>query len=322
MSSVISALDRPAAAIEQATRALRAGRLVAVPTETVYGLAANATDPGAIARIYEAKGRPRFNPLIIHVRSSDMAAELVRLGDDGARLAAEFWPGPLTIVATANEPAMVADIAAAGLDTLAVRVPSHPVMQQILEGADLPLAAPSANISGHITATNAADVAADLGDKLSLIVDAGPSNLGLESTIISVDGEPTLLRPGAIDSEAIEAALGKALAVPDGAGIAAPGMMTSHYAPNVRLRMNATEIRPGESVLAFGSELPAGADEAGAIVNLSPAGDLRQAAAGFFAAIRVLEKEGAPIAAATVPERGLGRAINDRLRRASAPRQS
>lgn len=321
MVAILSAFERPLAAIEEAAKALRAGLLVGVPTETVYGLAADATSSAAVAGIYEAKGRPRFNPLIVHMQSCQAAEDLIELGSVGEKLAAAFWPGPLTIVAPARAPRVVSDLVSAGLDTLAVRVPAHPVMRDILAASGLPLAAPSANLSGRVSATSAADVAADLGDRLALIVDAGPSPLGLESTIISVAGPPTLLRPGTVEREAIEQILGAPLAEPEGSVVAAPGMLTSHYAPSVPLRVGATYVAPGESLLAFGPDLPLGA-EAASVVNLSPSGNLREAAAALFAALRRLDAVGAPIAAASVPETGLGIAINDRLRRAAAPRQS
>lgn len=322
MAEIVSISEEREEALAEAVAALRAGGLVGVPTETVYGIAADATNRDAVARIFEAKRRPRFNPLIVHVESVAAARRLIDLDALGAQLAEQFWPGPLTIVAPARQRSPIADLVSAGLDTLAVRVPAHPVMHDLLAAAQLPLAAPSANLSGRVSATTAAHVAADLGDRAALVLDAGPSPLGLESTIVSVAGAPTLLRPGAIAREAIEGALGRSLAGASGGKVAAPGMLASHYAPDVPLRLDVTEIRPGESLLAFGRPLPPGADAAFATVDLSETGDLREAAANLFSALRSLDAEGAPIAVMPIPEDGLGAAINDRLRRAAAPRQS
>lgn len=315
--------------IAAAVAALDAGALVAMPTETVYGLAADATSSRAVAGIFEAKGRPRFNPLIVHVPDLAAARSFARLGVIGEQLAGEFWPGPLTLVATVPAgsdhdhdagTARIADLVQAGLATLALRVPRHPVAAALLRAFGRPLAAPSANRSGHVSATTAAHVAADLGDRVTVILDAGPAAMGVESTIVDVSREtPVLLRPGAIAREAIEAVLGRALGTPRAAGIVAPGMMASHYAPEVPIRLDATSVRPGESLLAFGPILPPGAEIAIATVNLSPTGDLREAAANLFAALRSLESRGAPIAAMRIPATGLGEAIADRLRRAAAP---
>ncbi len=292
-----------------------------MPTETVYGLAADATNADAVAAIFAAKTRPSFNPLIVHTKSIEAAGQIAELGDLGRRLAAAFWPGPLTLVAPRHAEAGIADLATAGLDTVAIRVPGHPVAAALLEALPFPLAAPSANLSGRVSATMAAHVAADLGDRVAVILDAGPSPLGLESTIVSVVDGAVLLRPGAVPREAIEAVLGAPLGLPQAMDQpAAPGMLASHYAPSVPMRLDATDVRPGESLLAFGPEMPSGAENAAAIVNLSERGDLTEAATHLFAALRVLDAAGAPIAAVTVPEEGLGLAINDRLRRAAAPR--
>ncbi|MCC6735044.1 MAG: threonylcarbamoyl-AMP synthase [Bauldia sp.] len=311
--------------IAAARRALEAGALVAMPTETVYGLAADATNPRAVAGIFEAKGRPRFNPLIVHVPDVAAARARVTLGETGNRLAGAFWPGPLTLVATPRPAgggiAAIADLVQAGLPTLAIRVPRHPVAEALLRAFGRPLAAPSANRSGHVSATTATHVAADLDDRVAVILDAGPAPMGVESTIVDVSGGvPVLLRPGSVPRAAIEAVLGARLATPERAAVLAPGMMTSHYAPEVPLRLDATSVAPGESLLAFGPALPPGAEGAVATVNLSPSADLREAAASLFAALRVLESRGAPIAAMPIPAAGLGEAILDRLRRAAAPR--
>jgi len=309
-----------AAAIDAASSALVAGELVAMPTETVYGLAADATNAEAVAAIFAAKQRPEFNPLIVHAGSAEEAAEIAALDAIGERLAAAFWPGPLTLVAPRRSPA-IAELATTGLPTVAVRVPSHPVARALLDAVPFPLVAPSANRSSHVSATSAEHVIADLGERVSVVLDAGPSPLGLESSIVGLDADgPVLLRPGAIAREDLERVAGVALR--EAAGNArpdAPGMLRSHYAPAVPLRLGATRAGAGESLLAFGP-LPPGAEDAAAIVNLSEAGDLKEAAARLFAALRELEALGAPIAAMPVPEEGLGLAINDRLRRAAAPR--
>jgi len=319
--------DRLDVSLKAAVDALARGELVAMPTETVYGLAADATNPQAVARIFEAKGRPRFNPLIVHVPSAAAARSHVDLGQSGELLARAFWPGPLTLVARAvvspgpGDGPPIADLVSAGLPTLAVRVPAHDVAWLLLSAFGRPLAAPSANRSGHVSATSAAHVLADLGESIAVVLDAGGSVMGIESTIVDVSGErPLLLRPGAITREAIEAVLGEPLAAPRSGTVTAPGMMASHYAPAVPLRLDATSLEPGESLLAFGPALPPGAGGAPAMVNLSPSGVLREAASNLFAALRTLESVGAPIAAMPIPATGLGEAITDRLRRAAAPR--
>jgi L-threonylcarbamoyladenylate synthase len=312
-----------AAAIAAGTQALRAGGLVAMPTETVYGLAADAGNARAVAAIFLAKGRPRFNPLIVHVASLEAARTVAALTGVAERLAGAFWPGPLTLVAPKRQGAGVADLVTAGLDTIAVRVPSHPVAHALLAAFGGPVAAPSANLSGHVSPTAAAHVIADLGDHVSVVLDAGPTPIGVESTIVGLEsGEAALLRPGAIARADVEKVLGRPLAAPvvDAGAPVAPGMLMSHYAPAAMLRMNAREVRPGEALLAFGPALPAGADKAVATVNLSPSGDMTEAAANFFAGLRNLDRRAEAIAVAPIPEVGLGEAINDRLRRAAAPR--
>ncbi|MCW5695920.1 MAG: threonylcarbamoyl-AMP synthase [Bauldia sp.] len=309
-----------AAGLATAVEALRAGQLVGMPTETVYGLAANAADGAAVARIFAAKGRPRFNPLIVHVASLAAAETLIELGAAGQALARAFWPGPLTLVAPRRPGAPVADLATAGLPTLAVRVPAHPVARDLIAASGMALAAPSANRSGHVSPTLAYHVADDLGDAVAVILDAGAAPVGVESTVIGLAGpEPVLLRPGGIPRTDIEAVLGRALVNPAAdAAVAGPGMLAQHYAPAVPLRLAATDVRSGESLLGFGPEFLPGSDMAKAIVNLSETGDLVEAAASLFTALRRLEAVGAPIAAMPIPDHGLGEAINDRLRRAAA----
>ena len=307
-------------AIAEAAACLRAGGLVAMPTETVYGLAADATDDRAVAAIYAAKGRPKFNPLIAHVASPAAAARHGDFDDFARRLAEAFWPGPLTIVAPAAADCRVTLLARAGLDSLALRCPDHPVAQALIEAAGVPLAAPSANRSGRLSPTTAAHVAADLDGRIDWILDGGPARSGVESTIVAcLGGRPRLLRPGALIRERIEAVLGFALddAAPGGAPLA-PGQLASHYAPRARLRLAARTLEDGEAGLDFAGAL---AQSGATRLDLSPEGDLEAAAARLFAYLRRLDDSGAArIAAAPIPERGLGVAINDRLRRAAAPR--
>jgi L-threonylcarbamoyladenylate synthase len=312
---------RPSA-IAAAAELLRAGQLVALPTETVYGLGADATDERAVARIFAAKGRPRFNPLIVHVAAAADAAALVDWPEPAARLAARFWPGPLTLVLPRRPDCPVAQLASAGGATLAVRVPDHPIARTLLRAAARPVAAPSANRAGRISPTTAAAVVEELGDAVALILDGGPCRVGLESTVLDLTGAPPrLLRPGGIAREALEAALGAPLAAggPPAAGpLRAPGQLLSHYAPRHPVRLDATTVVPDEALLAFGPAPPAGA---AATCNLSPAGDLVEAAANLFAMLRALDRlEVARIAAMPVPAEGLGLAIRDRLMRAAAPR--
>ena len=309
--------------IAAAVEALERGELVAVPTETVYGLAADATNPAAVGRIYLAKGRPRFNPLIVHVASAAAAMRHVRFNADAEKLAEAFWPGPLTLVLPLRPDTGIADLVTAGLDTLAVRVPADPVAQALLAASARPLAAPSANRSGHVSPTTAAHVVDDLGDKVSVILAAGATPVGLELTIVGLAGDrPLLLRAGGLARSRIEAVLGRSLAAaaPAGDAPAAPGMLTSHYAPAAMVRLDATEVREGEGLLAFGPDLPVGAEKAVATVNLSPSGELAEAAANFFAGLRKLDRLVSAIAVMPIPDAGLGEAINDRLRRAAAPR--
>jgi L-threonylcarbamoyladenylate synthase len=306
-----------AAAIARAVAMLRAGGIVAVPTETVYGLAARAEDAAAVAQIYAAKGRPSFNPLIVHVSGVRQAAELVSIEPLAAQLMAAFWPGPLTLVLPLRAGAKVAGLVTAGLDTLAVRCPAHSVMQALIAGAG-PLAAPSANASGRISSTTAAHVAASLGENIGLILDGGRCAAGVESTIVRVaDGGWQLLRPGAVPVEAvIEVAGAPFLAVSGGETVGkpvAPGMLESHYAPRQPLRMQA--------ITADQHEFHIGFDGVCGDLNLSGSGDLVEAASVFFETLHLAEASGrVGIAVAPIPDTGLGRAINDRLRRAAAPR--
>ena len=315
------------ASIADAARILAVGGLVAFPTETVYGLGADATNGAAVARLYEAKGRPAFNPLIAHVIDVDAAKALARFDADAERLAAAFWPGPLTIVLPKAARCPVADLATAGLDTIAVRVPDHSVARAILSAFGRPVVAPSANRSGHVSPTTAEHVRADLSGRIDLIVDGGATPVGVESTIVACLGAPMLLRPGGVPREAIERALSRKLAdTPHAAGHIdgaplAPGMLASHYAPRTRLRLNAKRVEPTEALLAFGPIPPEHVERARSVLNLSPGGNLIEAAANLFSHLRALDAAGASaIAVMPIPEDGLGEAINDRLKRAAADR--
>ena len=305
------------AAIERAAIALRAGGLVAFPTETVYGLGADATSPEAVARIYEAKGRPIFNPLIAHVPARATAEAEGVFSPRALLLADAFWPGPLTLVLPRRAGGRVCDLACAGLDSIGLRVPGHPVALALLAATERPLAAPSANRSGRISPTDADAVSDDLGSRLDLVLDGGPCSIGIESTILAcLDDRLALLRPGAITPAEIEAVAGPLDHRHDGgATIIAPGMLLSHYAPRARVRLDASAIEDGEVALDFAGSLGHGQ------LDLSPTGDLRDAAANLYRYLRRLDA-GAPrtIAVAPVPQHGLGAAINDRLRRAAAPR--
>ena len=315
--------EADAAAVADAARVLAAGGLAAFPTETVYGLGADATNGSAVARLYAAKGRPAFNPLIAHVADVAAAKRLARFDANAARLAKAFWPGPLTLVLPRAAGCTVADLATAGLDTIALRLPSHKVARDILAAFGKPVVAPSANRSGHVSPTRAEHVAVDLGGRIDLIVDGGPATVGVESTIVACLGEPVLLRPGGLPRAAIERALARALADPPptdgGKGPIAPGMLASHYAPRTPVRLNARRIAPGEALLAFGPAPAEGAARAKCVLNLSARGDLVEAAANLFAHLRALDAaEADAIAAMPVPHEGLGEAINDRLARAAA----
>lgn len=307
-------LDANTQGIATAASALRKGDLVAFPTETVYGLGADARNGRAVARIFEAKGRPSFNPLIIHVATLAMATEIAVFNEAATRLAAAFWPGPLTLVLPLRPNAGLSSLVTAGLPSVGIRLPEHPVAQQMLSAFGGPVAAPSANISGKISPTTAAHVAEGLSGRIKAILDAGPCNVGLESTIIGFDPVPTLLRAGGLPVEAIEACLGEKLAGHTASKTPnAPGQLSSHYAPAAQVRLNATTMQDGELKLGFGPDPDAD-------LNLSPTADLTEAAANLFQHLHALDARKAPIAVAPIPEKGLGIAINDRLKRAAAPR--
>lgn len=294
-----------------ATTALKQGGLIAIPTETVYGLAADATSDSAVAALYEAKGRPSFNPLIAHVASLEAAAAQAVLSDEALVLAAAFWPGPLTLVLPVAAHGTVCDLARAGLDTIAIRMPAHPVARDLLNAFDGPLVAPSANPSGRISPTTAAHVATDMGEQVDAILDGGPCDLGLESTIVDCTGEvPALLRTGALATEDIEAVSG-ALRRPesDPRAPSSPGQLLRHYAPKAALRLNAASPAEDEAYLGFGP--------GDAAMNLSDSANLREAAANLFAMLRALDIRHDRIAVAPIPSTGLGEAINDRLKRAA-----
>jgi L-threonylcarbamoyladenylate synthase len=309
-------------AIERAAQALTRGEIVAFPTETVYGLGANALDARAVAKIFAAKERPRFNPLIVHVLGVGEAEAYVVVNDTARRLMCAFWPGPLSLVLKRRAGCAIPDLVSADLDTIALRAPSDRIARALLQAAKLPIAAPSANRSGRISPTTAAHVDAELGDLPAMILDGGPCSMGLESTILGVADEAvTLLRLGALPRDEVEKVLGHQLAEPDAGagpasiGVDSPGQLAVHYAPATPLRLDADETRQGEALLAFGPEAP---DFEGPMINLSPRGDLTEAAVNFFAALRSLDARGAEaIAVMPIPKQGLGEAINDRLQRAA-----
>lgn len=303
---------------------LRQGQCVAFPTETVYGLGANASDAAAVARIYAAKERPSFNPLIAHFSSAEAAIAQGRFSQDALALAAAFWPGPLTLVVPVGDQTGICDLARAGLPSVGLRVPSHPVARELLRRVNFPVAAPSANSSGHVSATSAEHVLEDLRGRVAAVLDGGPTDVGVESTIIDCTGPVLrLLRPGGISREQVEQVIRKPLGerpAPSAVPLA-PGMLTSHYAPEAVVRLEASEVFPGEAVILFGPVSPPGTEQAAAIENLSPSGNLEEAAARLFAILRKLDAAGvATIAVAPIPRTGLGEAINDRLQRAAAAR--
>lgn len=317
----MSIVEASAESVTRAARLLQDGKLVAFPTETVYGLGADATDEHAVAAIFAAKERPQFNPLISHVLGADEARRFVEWNDTAGRLAARFWPGPLTFVLPRAKGSAIALLTTAGLDTVAIRAPSHPVAQALIRAAGRPIAAPSANRSGAVSPTEAEHVAQSLGDRVPLILDGGPCLVGVESTVLDLSGNrATLLRPGGATREAIEAAIGPIAvsdALPSGdSARKSPGQLASHYAPSRPVRLDATSVGPDEGLLAFGPHpLP------GAMLtyNLSPTGDLAEAAANLFSRMRALDRPGiGRIAVMPIPGTGLGLAINDRLRRAAA----
>ncbi|MDP8995744.1 MAG: L-threonylcarbamoyladenylate synthase [Pseudomonadota bacterium] len=301
--------------ISRAAELIRAGGLVAFPTETVYGLGADATNDHAVAKIYAAKGRPNFNPLIAHVEDVEQAFGLAQFPAGALTLAARFWPGPLTLVLPRKDGCKVSLLASAGLPSLAIRVPRHPLALELIRAVGRPVVAPSANASGRISPTTAQHVRDGLGAKVDLILDGGPSAVGLESTIVSfLDETPRLLRAGGLSREEIEQALGRKLEGASAGPIHAPGQLESHYAPSAQLRLNAKSFHADEARLGFG-----GLD---APLNLSRKGDVVEAAANLFAMLHQLDAtKPKMIAVAAIPMQGLGEAINDRLRRAAAPRE-
>jgi len=313
------------AAFARAAALLRAGGLVAFPTETVYGLGADATSDEAVAGIFAAKDRPQFNPLIVHFTGVEAAAREVAFDERARRVARDFWPGPLTLVLPRRRDSRLSFLCSAGLDSQAVRVPAHPIAQRLLADCGRPLAAPSANASGRISPTEAAHVAASLGARVPLILDGGRCAVGLESTVLDLSGpEAAILRPGAVTARDLKPILGAVAeavgrAETDGsAGLKGPGMLSSHYAPGRPVRLDAREVAPDEALLAFGPRVPEGAAET---LNLSPTGDLKEAAAHLFAYLHRLDAlDLRAIAVMPIPAEGLGAAINDRLRRAAAPR--
>ena len=305
--------------IARAASLLRAGALVAFPTETVYGLGADARSDRAVARIFEAKGRPRFNPLIVHVADLDAARAIAELSPEAERLARAFWPGPLTLVLPLRPGSGISELVSAGLPTVAIRMPAHPLARRLLAEAGCPVAAPSANPSGRVSPTRADHVLDGLSGRIEAVVDGGACPVGVESTILSLDAPPRLLRAGGLPAEVLEACLGRPLAAPEAPGAApnSPGQLASHYAPGAAVRLNETEPGPEDLWIGFGPATEA------APLTLSATGDLVEAAARLFALMREadsLTRPGQSLAFAPIPESGLGRAINDRLRRAAAPR--
>ncbi|XIA66988.1 L-threonylcarbamoyladenylate synthase [Bradyrhizobium sp. TZ2] len=316
------------AAVAAAARILAKGGLVAFPTETVYGLGADAANPAAIAHLYQAKGRPAFNPLIAHVGDIAAARRIAHFDGPAMALAEAFWPGPLTLVLPKTPDCAVADLATAGLETIAIRIPAHPVAREILREFGSAVVAPSANLSGHVSPTTAAHVQSDLAGRIDLIVDGGSVEVGVESTIVGCFDEAMLLRPGGVPRAEIERVLGRALKQPptetdsDSGQPLAPGMLASHYAPRAKVRLNAIDVAPGEALLAFGLGAISGIDAASVVMNLSERGDLAEAAANLFGYLRALDGKGAhTIAVMPIPDEGLGEAINDRLRRAAVGRE-
>jgi L-threonylcarbamoyladenylate synthase len=310
--------------LDKAAAILRSGGLVAIPTETVYGLAADASNGRAVAAIYEAKGRPSFNPLIAHVADMSMAQTIGMFDPLSLRLAEAFWPGPLTLVLPLKDGAPINSLVTAGLNTIGLRCPKGPA-RDLIRLLGHPLAAPSANSSGRISATSAEAVLVDLGSRVPLILDGGASPVGVESTIVKVeDGKVMLLRPGGVSAEDIERVAGQPVArVDQRAAIEAPGMLASHYAPRAKVRLDAVRVMPGEALLAFGPRRGCGTENAAMVLNLSPAGDLAESASNLFAFLNALDRSGAAtIAVEPIPMRGLGEAINDRLMRAAAPRET
>ncbi len=311
-------------ALRRASDVLGEGLPIAIPTETVYGLAADATNPAAIARIYETKGRPRFNPLICHMADLEMAERYAVFDPISRTLAEAFWPGPLTIILPLKADSGIHSLATAGLDTVGIRLPKG-FASELIRAFGKPLAAPSANTSGKVSPTSAQHVADDLGEKLKLILDGGSAPVGVESTIVRVeDGAIRLLRPGGVAAEEIEKATGLMVIRPEGpaAIIEAPGMLASHYAPGAAVRLNAYHIEAGEALINFGSKSLKGIELSTGVFDLSPSGDLAEAASNLFDYLKRADATGAArIAVSPIPDHGLGEAINDRLARAAAPRE-
>ncbi|KQT61444.1 translation factor Sua5 [Methylobacterium sp. Leaf456] len=323
-STATQRLPADVAGLTEAAALLAAGRLVALPTETVYGLGADATDPAAVAGIYAAKARPSFNPLIAHLPTLDAAMAEGVFDEHAQSLAKEFWPGPLTLVVPGAPGGTVCDLARAGLDSVALRVPGHGIARDLLARVGRPVAAPSANRSGRVSPTSADHVLADLDGRIAAVLDGGACPVGVESSVVAcLGGPPRLLRPGGVTREALAAVLGFAPETDGDPGSrpVGPGLLASHYAPRAAVRLDATRIAPGEAALLFGAFRPVGWEAACAVENLSEAGDAQEAATRLFSALRRLDAAGAAvIAVAPIPEAGLGEAINDRLRRAAAPR--
>ncbi len=319
MAATARTVEATKDAIGEAARLVRAGRLVIFPTETVYGIGADATDDRAVADIFRVKARPDFNPIIVHVADADAANDFAELDDRATALAGTFWPGPLSLVLRRRKDAKLSLLVSAGLDTLAVRAPAHPVARRLLQACGLPIAAPSANMSGEVSPTRAAHGAASLGASVDLVLDGGPCAIGLESTVLDVTGKkPVLLRPGGVTREAIEAAVGPVEISGGTDGPRGPGMLRSHYAPGLPVRLDVEQVKADEALLAFGPGVPMGAAKT---LNLSPAANLAEAAANLFAMLRSVDRaEFSAIAVMPIPAHGLGLAINDRLRRAAAPR--
>jgi L-threonylcarbamoyladenylate synthase len=305
-----------APALDQAATLLRAGELVAFPTETVYGLGGDATSDESVAAIFAAKGRPRFNPLIVHLSRADQAERFAQIDSRAALLMQRFWPGPLSLVLRRAPHCPVSLLASAGLDTLALRVPAHPLALELLHSVGRPIAAPSANRSGRVSPTTADHVMSELGGHIAAVLDGGPCRVGVESTVIDLSGKtPLLLRPGGVATEELETLLGPLAAPSPEDAPRAPGMLASHYAPSLPMRLNAASVGASEALLAFGPDAPPGAKET---CWLSKSGDVEEAAAKLFGTLRALDRpEFTAIAVMPIPERGLGRAINDRLRRAA-----
>ncbi|MCS6878724.1 MAG: L-threonylcarbamoyladenylate synthase [Geminicoccaceae bacterium] len=308
-------------AIAEAAELLRSGKLVAFPTETVYGLGADATNDVAVAALFRAKGRPAHNPLIVHVAAREAAEPLASFDARARHLAERFWPGPLTLVLRQRSDSPVSPRATAGLDTVAIRVPAHPVALALLRAVGRPVVAPSANRSGRVSPTCAEDVAAELGEAVALVLDAGPCPIGVESTVIDLSDpdRARILRPGGVTRSELEAILGPLAEAPtDEKAPRSPGRMRSHYAPRLPVRLDARTVAADEALLAFGDDVPKGALWT---FNLSPSGDLAEAARNLYRALRLADRSGArAIAVVPIPTRGLGEAIRDRLARAAAPR--